>query len=175
MRDLNGVKIIAVDNGYGNTKTANTVTPTGLAVSDTEPIFSGNLLEYDGKFYRVGEGHKPFVADKAADGDTYVLTLMAVAKELNIAGIREADVHLAAGLPMTWIRRILLCDTTEICYFQNFCGFDFMCAIKVIPRRGRSQMRRRSTGCSGDCARGRPARFPAMARTSRCRLRIPAG
>ena len=30
---------------------------------------------------------------------------MAVAKELNIAGLHEADVHLAAGLPMTWIRR----------------------------------------------------------------------
>ena len=62
-------------------------------------------MEYDGKFYRVGEGHKPFVADKATDDDNYVLTLMAIAKELNIAGIREADVHLAAGLPMTWIRR----------------------------------------------------------------------
>ena len=105
MRDLNGVKIIAVDNGYGNVKTANTVTPTGLVTYDTEPIFSGSILEYDGKFYRVGEGHKPFVADKATDDDNYVLTLMAIAKELNIAGIREADVHLAAGLPMTWIRR----------------------------------------------------------------------
>ena len=27
MRDLNGIKIIAVDNGYGNVKTANTVPP----------------------------------------------------------------------------------------------------------------------------------------------------
>ena len=105
MRDLNGIKIIAVDHGYGNVKTANTVTPTGLVAYDTEPIFSGSILEYDGKFYRVGEGHKPFVADKATDDDNYVLTLMAIAKELNIAGIREADVHLAAGLPMTWIRR----------------------------------------------------------------------
>ena len=105
MRDLNGVKIIAVDNGYGNVKTANTVTPTGLVTYDTEPIFSGSILEYDGKFYRVGEGHKPFVADKATDDDNYILTLMAIAKELNIAGIRAADVHLAAGLPMTWIRR----------------------------------------------------------------------
>ena len=105
MRDLNGIKVIAVDNGYGNVKTANTVTPTGLVAYDTEPIFSGSILEYDGKFYRVGEGHKPFVADKATDGDNYILTLMAIAKELNIAGIREADVHLAAGLPMTWIRR----------------------------------------------------------------------
>ena len=88
-----------------NVKTANTVTPTGLVAYDTEPIFSGSILEYDGKFYRVGEGHKPFVANKATDDDNYTLTLMAIAKELNIAGIREADVHLAAGLPMTWIRR----------------------------------------------------------------------
>jgi len=105
MKDWNGIKIVAVDHGYGNVKTANTVTPTGLVAYDTEPIFSGSILKYDGKFYRVGEGHKPFVADKATDDDNYTLTLMAIAKELNIAGIREADVHLAAGLPMTWIRR----------------------------------------------------------------------
>ena len=105
MRDFNGIKIIAVDHGYGNVKTANTVTPTGLVAYDTEPIFSGSILEYDGKSYRVGEGHKAFVADKATDDDNYILTLMAIAKELNIAGIRAADVHLAAGLPMTWIRR----------------------------------------------------------------------
>ena len=105
MRDLNGIKIIAVDNGYGNVKTANTVTPTGITAYTTEPIFTGSILEYEGVFYRVGEGHKAFVADKAKDDDNYILTLMAIAKELNIAGIREADVHLAAGLPMTWIRR----------------------------------------------------------------------
>ena len=82
-----------------------TRSPTGLVAYDTEPTFSVSILEYDGTFYRVGEGHKPFVADKATDNDNYILTLMAIAKELNIAGIHEADVHLAAGLPMTWIRR----------------------------------------------------------------------
>ena len=29
---------------------------------------------------------------------------MAIASELNVFSIREADVHLAAGLPLTWIR-----------------------------------------------------------------------
>ena len=33
------------------------------------------------------------------------MTLMAVARELNAYGIREADVHLAAGLPLTWVRK----------------------------------------------------------------------
>ena len=44
MRELNNIKIIAVDHGYGNIKTANTVTPTGITAYDTEPIFSGNIL-----------------------------------------------------------------------------------------------------------------------------------
>ena len=30
MKELNGIKIIAIDHGYGNIKTANTVTPTGI-------------------------------------------------------------------------------------------------------------------------------------------------
>lgn len=105
MRELNNTKIIAVDHGYGNIKTANTVTPTGVTAYETEPIFSGNILEYGGIYYRIGEGHKEFIADKVMDEDYYILTLMAVARELNVYGIREADVHLATGLPLTWIRK----------------------------------------------------------------------
>ncbi|MCD7922645.1 MAG: ParM/StbA family protein [Clostridiales bacterium] len=105
MRELNNTKIIAVDHGYGNIKTANTVTPTALTAYDSEPVFSGNILEYNGTYYRIGEGRKEFIPDKVADEDYYILTLMAVARELNLAGISEADVHLAAGLPLTWVRR----------------------------------------------------------------------
>ena len=105
MKELKNTKIIAVDHGYGNIKTANTVTPTGITAYDAEPIFSGNILEYNDTYYRIGEGHKEFIPDKAMDEDYYLLTLMAVARELNVYGIREADVHLAAGLPLTWVRK----------------------------------------------------------------------
>ena len=57
MRELNNIKIIAVDHGYGNIKTANTVTPTGVTAYETEPIFSGNILEYGGK-YQAWIGYK---------------------------------------------------------------------------------------------------------------------
>ena len=129
MKELNNTKIIAVDHGYGNIKTANTVTPTGVTAYDAEPAFSGNILEYGGVYYRVGEDHKEFVADKATDEDFYLLTLAAVARELNIAGVREADVHLAAGLPMTWIRRqredfrAYLLRNAEVAY--RFNGKDY--------------------------------------------------
>ena len=104
MREIRNTKIIAVDHGYGNMKTANTVTPTGITAYETEPIFTGNILQYNGTYYRIGEGHKEFIPDKAMDEDYYLLTLMAVARELNVFSIHEADVHLAAGLPLTWIR-----------------------------------------------------------------------
>ena len=64
MREINNTKIIAVDHGYGNIKTANTVTPTGITAYESEPIFTGNILEYNGIYYRIGEGHKEFIPDK---------------------------------------------------------------------------------------------------------------
>lgn len=125
MREFRNVKIIAVDHGYGNIKTANTVTPTGITAYETEPIFTENILEYNGTYYRIGEGHKEFIPDKAIDEDYYLLTLMAVARELNIFSIQEADVHLAAGLPLTWIRhqreefRSYLLQNSEVSYRFN--------------------------------------------------------
>lgn len=105
MRELkNGIKIIGVDTGYGNIKTCSTVTKSAINVYDTEPIFSGNVLEYDGKYYRFGEGHKPFIADKTTDEDFYMFTLMAIAKELGRAGIYSADIYLVESLPLTWVR-----------------------------------------------------------------------
>lgn len=99
----NNVKIIGVDHGYGNMKTANCVFGTGVLAYDKEPVFKSDMLVWDGRYYLIGTGHKEFTADKMKDEDYYVLTLAAVARELNIHGIRTADVFLAAGLPLTWV------------------------------------------------------------------------
>lgn len=105
MKELNNIKIIGIDHGYGNIKTASTVTKSGVTAYETEPIFSGNVLEYKGGYYRIGECQKEFVSNKVSDDDYYLLTLMAIARELNVYGIYEGDIHVAAGLPLTWIRR----------------------------------------------------------------------
>ena len=104
MRKLENTMVIAIDHGYGNIKTVNTVTPTGITAYDTEPTFEGDILQFDGKYYRIGEGHKGFIPNKSADEDFYILTLAAIAKELDIEGITTADVHIAAGLPLTWVK-----------------------------------------------------------------------
>lgn len=103
MRELNGIKIIGIDHGYGNIKSANTVTLTGILRYETEPVFLGNILEYDGAYYHIGEGHKEFIADKWSDNEYYIFTLMAITRELNQVGITTANVHIAAGLPLTWV------------------------------------------------------------------------
>lgn len=105
MKELrNRTKIIGIDHSYGNIKTAGTVTQTGITASSTEPTFAGNILHYDGMYYRIGEGHKEFIPDKVQDNDFYLFTLMAIARELAQHGIHEADVHIAAGLPLTWVK-----------------------------------------------------------------------
>lgn len=105
MRELkNGIKIIGTDLGYGNCKGANTVLHSGIISYDTEPVFQGNILEYNNKFYRVGEGHKSFLADKSVDDDFYILNLAVIARELQRVGVYDAKVYLATGLPLTWVR-----------------------------------------------------------------------
>lgn len=104
MKEYNNIKIIAVDHGYGNIKTANCIFPTAITGYDSRPVFDGDLLEYEGRFYRIGEGHKSFIAEKVEDEDFRLLTFVAIAKELEFQGIRSASVHLAVGLPMMWVQ-----------------------------------------------------------------------
>ena len=102
MKDCNGFIIIGVDHGFGNMKTASHCFSTGLLRYDSEPLFTKDLLIYDGEYYLIGEGHKEFLPDKILDEDYYVLTLAAIAMELADEGLQEASVYLAVGLPLTW-------------------------------------------------------------------------
>lgn len=103
MELINGVYIIGLDHGYGNMKTANYCFPTGLATFDYPPMLSRDLLEYDGKYYQIGLGHKHYAPSKVDDEEYYILTLAGIAKELSRNRVTEATVHIAAGLPLTWL------------------------------------------------------------------------
>ena len=93
---------IGIDHGYFAMKTKNFSFPTGLVEYDHEPYTSKDVLEYGGKYYVVGSGRQPLQKDKTVTADYYLLTLAAIAKELEYRGAeRTAAVHLAAGLPLT--------------------------------------------------------------------------
>ena len=102
MKDFKNKVIIGIDHGYGNIKTANHIFKTGVMEYDAEPLFTKDMLVYGGKYYTIGEGHKEFKAEKQNDDDYYVLTLAAIAMELKDNDLTEADVFIAAGLPLTW-------------------------------------------------------------------------
>ena len=105
MKNKNGIYIIGVDHGYGNIKTANCCFPTGVESSDTEPTFKNDLLIYQGRYYQIGVGHKEYAAEKVMDEDYYILTLAAIARELNGENMAEASVYLAVGLPLSWAKK----------------------------------------------------------------------
>ena len=105
MRELriDGTLILAVDHGYGNIKTANTVFSNGFVERDTEPVMSTDYLYYGGKYYVLDQGHKNYTKDKVVDNDFYILTIAAIAKELYLRNIRCEKVHLAVGVPLKWM------------------------------------------------------------------------
>ena len=94
--------IIGVDHGYAAMKTAHISFSTGLVEYEHEPYTQKDVLEYGGKYYVVGSARQPLQRDKTATEDYYLLTLAAIAKELNYRGAeRTTEVLLAAGLPLT--------------------------------------------------------------------------
>ena len=95
--------IIGLDHGYGNMKTAHACFQTGVTRHEKEPTFKSNMLYFDGWYYTIGEDHKEFTADKMNDPDYFILTLAGIASELAFYGRNAADVHLAVGLPLTWV------------------------------------------------------------------------
>ena len=104
MKTIKNTRIIGIDHGYGNMKTANHCFKTGISAYDSEPLFTADMLTFNGRYYLIGEGHKEFAPDKIKDEDYYVLTLAAIAKELKAENLTEAHVVIAAGLPLTWTR-----------------------------------------------------------------------
>jgi len=104
MKKFKDTIIIGIDHGFGNVKTASHIFPSGVKCDDDYPSIISNLLIYDGKYYTIGVGHKKFTADKFLDMDYYAMTLAAIAEELSAENITNADVHIAAGVPLSWVK-----------------------------------------------------------------------
>ena len=96
--------IIGVDHGYGNMKTAHRVFRTGVECMEEEPIVSKNFVRYKDKFYVIGESHLVYQGNKTDSEDFYILTLAALAEELKFRGLHEANVTLAVGLSLAWMK-----------------------------------------------------------------------
>ena len=94
---------IPVDHGNGNIKTMNTVFKTGISASDLAPGRGMEYLEYNGKFYLPSNRRIPYQRDKTKDFRFFALTLMGIAKELELnKNVQKGDiiqVQMPIGLP----------------------------------------------------------------------------
>ena len=97
----NNIEVIGVDHGWANIKTVSQVFTSGVKEISTEPALYDNVLEYEGKYYKIGGERLEVRETKVTDENYYLLTLAAIAKELNRRGMRNANIFLAAGLPLT--------------------------------------------------------------------------
>jgi len=135
---VSGELCIGVDHGYAAIKTVHLAFPAGLAAYEHEPYTRRDVLEYGGKFYVVGSGRQPLQKDKTRTEDYYLLTLAAIAKELEYRHAeRTCSVILAAGLPLTSFgrnkkkfRKYLLRDSQTAAF--RYEGRDYAVAIRDV-------------------------------------------
>lgn len=97
----NNIEVIGIDHGWANMKSSNEIFVSGIKEITTEPALYDNVLEYKGKYYKIGGKRLEVKKTKVEDENYYLLTLAAVAKELERKGLRSANVFLAVGLPLT--------------------------------------------------------------------------
>ena len=123
--------IIGVDHGYGNMKTAHRIFKTGVECMEEEPIVSRNFVKYKDKFYVIGESHLVHQGNKTESEDFHILTLAALAEELKFRGLHEANVTLAVGLPLAWMKSQ---GADYKRYLLKEQELHFECSVEVFPQ-----------------------------------------
>lgn len=83
----NKIEVIGIDHGWSNIKTSSQVFVTGVKEITTEPALFDGVLEYKGRYYKVGGNRQEVKSTKTEDDTFYLLTLAAVAKELRRRGL----------------------------------------------------------------------------------------
>ena len=95
--------IISVDHGNKSIKTPNALFTSGLIVSEGLQGFKTDYICWNNKYYTLTEQRIAYLRDKTEDERFYVLTLFAIAKELERRKVPETldpiDITLLVGLP----------------------------------------------------------------------------
>lgn len=93
--------LIAIDHGNYAIKTVNHSFVSGLSEHTVKPPMTDEILEYDGKYWTLSGRRLNYMRDKTQDERYFVLTLFAIAKELESSGGYQPveRIQLAVGLP----------------------------------------------------------------------------
>ena len=94
---------VAVDHGNRNMKTCHFIFTSGLNVLDKKPARGEQYLQHEGKYYTLSEQRIPYQRDKTLDFRFFILTLFAIAMELEGKELIQSEdvvqIQLPIGLP----------------------------------------------------------------------------
>lgn len=93
--------IIAIDHGNSSIKSVHFSFPSALERHANKPPMASDILEYDGAFWTTSGQRIAYMMDKTKDERFFILTLIAIAKEMLHCGCmpQSVDIDLACGLP----------------------------------------------------------------------------
>lgn len=94
--------LISIDHGNSRIKTIHYNFVSGFNKSTVQPPATKDWIYYDGMYYSLTDNRLKYRMDKTQNEDYFILTLFAVAKELQARDIharRELPIAVAAGLP----------------------------------------------------------------------------
>lgn len=93
--------LVAIDHGNYAIKTVNHSFVSGLSEHTVKPPMTDEILEYEGKYWTLSGRRLNYMRDKTQDERYFVLTLFAIAKELESSGGYQPveRIQLAVGLP----------------------------------------------------------------------------
>lgn len=152
------LKNIGVDVGNFDTKTQNTSFPSGFDIVTAVPYGINEYLDYDGKKYVPSDERFPYVRNKTENENCFILTLMAISKELIYCAAQAVEdkkkrgikrtiqeelnelevVNLGIGLPPTHMSGL---SEKLINYYRNrfkdeisyeYSGYSFRYAVEKI-------------------------------------------
>lgn len=152
------VKVIGVDVGNFDVKTQNTTFPSGFEVVASIPYGVNEYLRHNGKVYIPSDERFPYVRNKTENENCFILTLMAISKELIFCakqaiedkkrkGIERSvqdeisdikTINLGVGLPPTHMSGL---SEKLINYYRNqfkesisyeFSGYNFKFSVEKI-------------------------------------------
>ena len=99
--------LIAIDHGNKQIKTVHTQPFTSGLIQGDTPGFGTDCLAYQGKYYTLTDQRIPYRRDKTEDERFFILTLFAIAYEIEAMG-RYSDNPRAFNNMPPWKRIIVL-------------------------------------------------------------------
>jgi len=131
--------IIAIDHGNKQVKTMNKTFTAGYAESEFDPRLGGETILYEGKYYTLTEKRINYMRNKALDERYLVLTMFALAYEIEANNAYSSDfieVDLLVGLPPSHIGGQI--DTFKAYFLRNNGLYTFSMNGKSYGVRVRS-------------------------------------